>query len=597
RKDGSRFPAVVSVTALRDAQDEIIGYLLIGTDNTARKEAEEALLKAGALQSAIFNSANFSSIATDAKGVIQIFNVGAECMLGYAAIEVMNKITPADISDPQEVTARAKALSVELDTPIAPGFEALVFKASRGIEDIYELTYIRKDGSRVPAVVSVTALRNNQDNIIGYLLIGTDNTARKEAEEALFTERKRLDQLMQDKNAQLENAKLAAETANLAKSEFLSSMSHEIRTPMNVVLGMSELLLETSLNPTQRRFLETMHHSGKAMLGVISDVLDFSRIEAGRISVDERPFSPRQVVVDTTHLMEVVAEKKGIAMEVLVASDIPEAVFGDDSRVRQILINLLGNAIKFTKEGRVDVSLTVHPQEPGTLLFKVIDTGIGIAQERLVDIFERFTQADSGITRNYGGTGLGLAISQRLLELMGGRIWVESQLGQGSQFCFTLPIKIAVASELQIKLVEPTTEASTRSLRILLAEDVEENQILFDAFLAGTPHYLVMVDDGVEAVARVQKEMFDVVVVDIQMPRMDGYTATRQIRQWEREMGLVPVLIIALSAHAMETEVQCSREAGCDLYLTKPINKSKLLGVLQGIANQIEMAAHSGADG
>jgi PAS domain S-box-containing protein len=182
RKDGSRFPAVVSVTALRDAQGGIIGYLLIGTDNTARKQAEEALLKAGALQNAIFNSANFSSIATDAKGVIQIFNVGAERMLGYAAADVMNKITPADISDPQEVIARAKALSVELETSIAPGFEALVFKASRGIEDIYELTYIRKDGSRFPAVVSVTALRDAQDTIIGYLLIGTDNTARKQIE-------------------------------------------------------------------------------------------------------------------------------------------------------------------------------------------------------------------------------------------------------------------------------------------------------------------------------------------------------------------------------------------------------------------------------
>ena len=196
RKDGSRFPAVVSVTALRDAQDAIIGYLLIGTDNTARKQAEEALLKAGALQSAIFNSANFSSIATDAKGVIQIFNVGAERMLGYTAAEVMNKITPADISDPQEVIARAKALSVELGTPITPGFEALVFKASRGIEDIYELTYIRKDGSRFPAVVSVTALRDAQDAIIGYLLIGTDNTARKQVE----AEQKQLAQRLRDQS-------------------------------------------------------------------------------------------------------------------------------------------------------------------------------------------------------------------------------------------------------------------------------------------------------------------------------------------------------------------------------------------------------------
>jgi diguanylate cyclase (GGDEF)-like protein/PAS domain S-box-containing protein len=194
RKDGSRLPAVVSVTALRDAQDRIIGYLLIGTDNTARKQAEEALVKADALQSAIFNSANFSSIATDAKGVIQIFNVGAERMLGYAAADVMNKITPADISDPRELIARAKDLSAELDTPIAPGFEALVFKASRGIEDIYELTYICKDGRRLPAVVSVTALRDAQDSIIGYLLIGTDNTARKEIE----AEQRQLGQRLRD---------------------------------------------------------------------------------------------------------------------------------------------------------------------------------------------------------------------------------------------------------------------------------------------------------------------------------------------------------------------------------------------------------------
>ena len=208
RKDGSRFPAIVSVTALRDADDAIIGYLLIGTDNTARKKAEEALLKEGALQRAIFNSANFSSIATDARGVIQIFNVGAERMLGYAAAEVMNQLTPADLSDHPELIARAAALSLELGTPIPPGFEALVFKASRGIEDIYELTYIRKDGSRIPAIVSVTALRDADEDIIGYLLIGTDNTARKQAEEALL------------------RSEMLASAGRLA-----ASIAHEIKTP------------------------------------------------------------------------------------------------------------------------------------------------------------------------------------------------------------------------------------------------------------------------------------------------------------------------------------------------------------------------------
>ncbi|MDD5287359.1 MAG: PAS domain S-box protein, partial [Desulfuromonadaceae bacterium] len=206
--------------------------LLAMEDITERKKSEEDLLKAGALQRAIFNSANFSSIATDAKGVIQIFNVGAERMLGYTAAEVMNKITPADISDPKELIARAKVLSAELETSITPGFDALVFKARRTIEDIYELTYIRKDGSRFPAVVSVTALRDEQNFIIGYLLIGTDNTARKQAD----AERARLDQILQDKNVELEKAKLVAEKANLAKSDFLSSMSHELRTPLGAIL-------------------------------------------------------------------------------------------------------------------------------------------------------------------------------------------------------------------------------------------------------------------------------------------------------------------------------------------------------------------------
>ncbi len=280
RKDGSRFPAVVSVTALRDAQDTIIGYLLIGTDNTARKHAEEALLKAGALQSAIFNSAKFSSIATDAKGVIQIFNVGAERMLGYTAAEVMNKITPADISDPQEVIARAKALSAELGTPITPGFEALVFKASRGIEDIYELTYIRQDGSRFPAVVSVTALRDAHGAIIGYLLIGTDNTARKEIEE----ERKKLEQTLKQSNVDLENA-------SLAKDRFLASMSHELRTPLNAVIGFTGTLLMRLPGPltyNQESQLRTVQTSARQLLSLINDLLDLAKIESGKVELHSR---------------------------------------------------------------------------------------------------------------------------------------------------------------------------------------------------------------------------------------------------------------------------------------------------------------------
>ena len=451
RKDGSRFPAVVSVTALRDAQGAIIGYLLIGTE-----------LKAGALQSAIFNSANFSSIATDAKGVIQIFNVGAERMLGYAAADVMNKITPADISDPQELIARAKELSIEIGTLITPGFEALVFKASRGIEDIYELTYIRKDGSRFPAVVSVTALRDAQGAIIGYLLIGTDNTARKlvEAEQKKSDQRLRdqqfytrsliesnIDALMTtdpsgiitDVNKQMEaltgctrdeligapfksyftdperaeagiklvlsekkvtdyeltacardgkqtvvsynattfydrgrtlqgvfaaardvterkrveaelrEAKANAESASRTKSDFLASMSHEIRTPMNAIMGIADLLAKTALSPEQDKYVQIFRRAGDNLLNLINDILDLSKVEASQLELERTGFSLNDLLEKVTEMVAVRAHEKGLALVCEIAPNVPTDLVGDSTRLRQVLLNLLGNAIKFTR--------------------------------------------------------------------------------------------------------------------------------------------------------------------------------------------------------------------------------------------------------
>ncbi|MCK9391122.1 MAG: PAS domain-containing sensor histidine kinase, partial [Syntrophales bacterium] len=370
---------------------------------------KEALLKAEALQSAIFNSANFSSIATDAKGVIQIFNVGAERMLGYTAAEVINKITPADISDPQEVIARAAALSLELGTPITPGFEALVFKASRGIEDIYELTYIRSDGSRFPAVVSVTALRNVQDAIIGYLLIGTDNTARKLVE----AERERLDQALQDQNTELESAKLVAEKANLAKSDFLSSMSHELRSPLNAILGFAQLMESDSTppSPSQKESIDQILQAGWHLLKLINEVLDLARIESGRLSLSPEPLSMAEIMLECHAIVESQAQKRGISMT-FPPSGIPYFVHADRTRVKQVLINLLSNAIKYNKAGGT-VDVDCFASAPERIRVSVKDTGEGLSPGKLAQLFQPFNRLGQE-TRAEEGTGIGLVVAKQL---------------------------------------------------------------------------------------------------------------------------------------------------------------------------------------
>ena len=697
RKDGTRFPAVVSVTALRDAQETIIGYLLIGTDNTARKLAEEALVKAGALQSAIFNSANFSSIATDAKGVIQIFNVGAEKMLGYAAAEVMNKITPADISDPQELITRAKTLSVELGTPITPGFEALVFKASRGIEDIYELTYVRKDGTRFPALVSVTALRDTSDTIIGYLLIGTDNTARKLVEE----EQKKSDQRLRDQqfytrsliesnidalmttdpagiitdvNKQMEaltgctrdeligapfksyftdperaeagikrvlseksltdyeltarardgkqtivsynattfydrnrtlqgvfaaardvtegkrvemelkQAKGAAESASRTKSDFLASMSHEIRTPMNAIMGIADLLAKTTLTSEQDKYVQIFRRAGDNLLNLINDILDLSKVEASQLELEQTGFFLDEQIEIVMEMVEPKAKEKSLLLSLDFADNVPRQLIGDPTRLRQVLLNLLGNAIKFTQKGEVSLWITLDSNHsiPASLKFTVSDSGIGIATEKLGQVFERFTQADTSTTRRFGGSGLGLTISKRLVELMGGRIWAESEVDKGSVFTFAIPFEIWLAANRSA--VEETGTAEDvplAALHILLAEDSPDNCTITIAYLEATPYTIDIAETGELACKMFMAGNYDLVLMDRQMPVMDGLAATRTIRAWEQAQGRKPAPIIALTASALKGDREMCLSAGCTAFLTKPIRQNVLLQAIR----------------
>src|SRR5712671_6554356 len=348
---------------------------------SSRKQAEEGLLKAGALQKAIFNSANFSSIATDAKGVIQIFNVGAERMLGYTAADVMNRITPADISDPQEVIARAAALSAEIGTAITPGFEALVFKAARGIEDIYELTYIRKDGSRFPAVVSVTALRDDQDAIIGYLLIGTDNTARKHVE----AERQKLARRLQEKNIELERA-------NLAKSDFLSSMSHELRSPLNAILGFAQLMEidAAAITPAQKASVAQILHAGWYLLELINGILDLAQIESGKLSLSLEKVALDEVMDECQAMIEPQRQARGIGMT-FPRFDLPCVVDADRTRLKQVIINLLSNALKYNRPGG-QVAVECSTSTRGRVRISISDTGEGLPPEKVAQLFESFNR-------------------------------------------------------------------------------------------------------------------------------------------------------------------------------------------------------------
>jgi PAS domain S-box-containing protein len=701
RKDGSRFPAVVSVTALRDAQSAIIGYLLIGTDNTARKEAEEALLRAGALQSAIFNSANFSSIATDAKGVIQIFNVGAERMLGYTAVEVMNKITPADISDPQEVIARAEALSLELATPIAPGFEALVFKASRGIEDIYELTYIRKDGSRFPAVVSVTALRDAQSAIIGYLLIGTDNTARKEVEEERMkldqrlrdqqfytrsliesnidaimttdprgiisdvnqqmealtgctrdeligapfknyftdperaeaaitrvlregkvtnyeltahardgkemvvsynattfhdrdrrlqgvfaaardvTESKRLDQVLQEKNVELQSAKVVAEEANRSKSNFLSSMSHELRSPLNAILGFAQLMESDSPAPTpgQEENIGQILQAGWHLLKLINEILDLAKIESGQLSLSPESVSLAEVMLECQSMIEGQAQKRGIQMT-FPQFDIPYFIHADRTRLKQTLINLLSNAIKYNRE-RGTVEVQYAASAPGRIRVSIKDTGAGLPPEKLAQLFQPFNRLGQEASGEEG-TGIGLVVAKQLIELMGGVIGVESAVGVGSVFWFEL--MAAAEPQFTVGSGEPKAPAQSQAqsgtrVRILLyVEDNPANLKLVEQVIARRPDLrLLSAVTGNLGIELARANQPEVILMDINLPDISGIEALKVLR---KDPATAHIPVVAITANAMPHDIENGLQAGFFRYLTKPIKVNEFMDTL-----------------
>jgi PAS domain S-box-containing protein len=430
----------------------------------------------------------------------------------------------------------------------------------------FELTAINRDGKRTVVSYNATTIYDRQRKLQGVFAAARDITESKLVE------------------AELHQARAAAESASQTKSDFLASMSHEIRTPINSIIGVAALLSKTSLDPEQRKYVDIFSRAGENLLLLINDILDLSKVEASQLDLEKTEFSVTELVEKTIEMLAVRAEQKGLALTCKICPGTPVNLVGDPTRLQQVLLNLLGNAIKFTEKG--EVSLYVSPDgdscAPGALRFKISDTGIGIPAGKLSHVFERFTQADSSTTRRYGGTGLGLTISRRLVELMAGRIWVESTPGKGSIFSFAAPLEIGTDSHRKVAAdLDAGVSGPLRALNILLVEDYPDNRTITIAYLAHTPYRVDIAENGAIAFEKFVAGDFDLVLMDRQMPVMDGLTATRAIRAWESANGRKPTPIIALTAAALKGDREKCVEAGCTAYLTKPIKQEVLLQAIR----------------
>lgn len=491
--------------------------------------------------------ANDSVLLVDKVGKVQWVNEAFTRITGYRFNEVLGRDPGELLNHPETEASAIQAINEgrRLSRPFR-----------------VEILNRHKDGRGIWLETNQVPILDHEGGTMAYIAIERDITAAKE-------------------NAQhLDEARQAAEEGGRAKSDFLATMSHEIRTPMNGVIGMAQLLEDTQLDTEQRLYADTILSSARTLLALINDILDLSKLDAGQITLNPGDFDLHLCFEETIRLLEAQAEIKGLELIFEKDLDVPKFLYGDDHRLRQILINLVGNAIKFTEKGRVKISLEAEPNDTGgiDLTCAIADTGIGIETDMLTGIFERFSQADAAISRRFGGSGLGLAISRRLAETMGGRITVTSQLGAGS--CFTVRLPFEAAKEALIapakEVVVQTHVSELDGLRLLVAEDNRVNRLLVQKFLKNAAVELEFATDGAEAVDKAQQFAPDVILMDISMPVMDGLEATQIIRA----SGKRQPVIIALTANAFDTDREACLAVGMDEFVTKPINRGQLLEIL-----------------
>ncbi|MDR4480236.1 MAG: PAS domain S-box protein [Nitrospira sp.] len=550
-------------------------FQVIATDIRARKNLEEALVATNLqLQTILSSATNVSIIATNTEGTITTFNTGAEALLGYAASEMIGRHSLASLHLPEEIDLRAKELSDLYNRPIQ-GIEALIEQARRGEFDEREWTYQRKDGSRSTILLTITALRDNDGAMTGFLAIGKDITGRKAAENALAQAARDLER----KNIELAHARDEALRAVQLKADFLATMSHEIRTPMNAIIGMTGLLLDTPLTKEQHEFADAVRRSGDGLLTLVNDILDFSKIEAGKLHFEQLPFDLRMTVEDTMELLAEQAQRKGLELIGLVDATVPTGVIGDPGRLRQILINLIGNAIKFTATGEVFLQVTCDRHDGAALLrFTITDTGIGISAEAQTRLFQAFVQADSSTTRRFGGTGLGLAICQRLVAQMHGQIGIESRPGHGSTFWFT-----ARFQETALATSHPVVAWNhLRGRRILL---VDQNKTVRQALRKElTAHGVdcVGAESGREALelahaAAAMQKPFDLALIESHLSESDGFETARLLKQ---DPATADMRLVILTTIGRRGDGHTAHTLGIDAYLTKPLRQAQLLECL-----------------